>query len=104
MPVSAAEGAQVRVELLDAGGGVAPIGQHAERVDRQQLQVLVVQDAGKAQRQSREARGEGKYRRNYEVVSLDSLAIQRQSGDPSTLGPFQRWQDPGWKRMTPSLR
>jgi hypothetical protein len=53
---------------------------------------------------AREARGEGRYRRSYEVVSLDSLATQRQSGDASALGAFQRWQDPGWKRMTVSLR
>lgn len=53
---------------------------------------------------AREARGEGRYRRNYEVVSLDSLVTQRQSGDPEALGPFQRWQDPAWKKMTVSLR
>jgi hypothetical protein len=53
---------------------------------------------------AREARGDGKYRRNYEVVSLDSLTVQRQTGDPAALGPFQRWQDAGWKRMTVSLR
>jgi hypothetical protein len=53
---------------------------------------------------AREARGDGKYRRNYEVVGLDSLTVQRQTGDPSALGPFQRWQDAGWKRMTVSLR
>lgn len=53
---------------------------------------------------AREARGEGKYRRSYEVVGLDSLATQRQSAEASTLGPFQRWQDPQWKRMTVSVR
>lgn len=53
---------------------------------------------------AREARGEGKYRRSYEVVGLDSLATQRQSQDPANLGPFMRWQDPGWKRMTVAVR
>ena len=53
---------------------------------------------------AREARGDGKYKRNYEVVSIDSLATARQSADPEALGPFQRWQDPAWKRMTASLR
>lgn len=53
---------------------------------------------------AREARGEGHYRRRYEVLSLDSLAVQRQSPDPAALGPFQRWADPGWKRNTVSLR
>jgi hypothetical protein len=53
---------------------------------------------------AREARGEGRYRRSFEVVALDSLATQRQAGDPAALGPFRRWQDPGWKRLTVSLR
>ena len=53
---------------------------------------------------AREARGEGKYKRNFEVVRLDSLAIERQSGDPAVLGPFQRWQDAAWKTQTVSVR
>lgn len=53
---------------------------------------------------AREARGEGRYRRSYDVVDLDTLATQRQAGDPAVLGPFQRWQDAGWKRLTVSLR
>ena len=53
---------------------------------------------------AREARGEGRYRRSYEVVGLDSLATQRQSGEASALGPFQRWPDAAWKRMSVSLR
>ena len=53
---------------------------------------------------AREARGEGRYRRSYDVVDLDTLATQRQAADPAVLGPFQRWQDAGWKRMTVSLR
>lgn len=53
---------------------------------------------------AREARGEGRYRRNYEVVALDSLVTQRQASEPAALGPFQRWTDPGWQRMSVSLR
>lgn len=53
---------------------------------------------------AREARGEGRYRRSYDVVDLDTLATQRHAADPAVLGPFQRWQDAGWKRMTVSLR
>lgn len=53
---------------------------------------------------AREARGEGKYRRNFEVVRLDTLAVSRQAADPATLGPFQRWQDPAWKAATLSVR
>lgn len=43
---------------------------------------------------AREARGEGKCRRSFEVVRLDTLAVARRSGGPGALGPFQRWQDP----------
>ena len=53
---------------------------------------------------AREVRSEGRWRRSYEVVSLDSLATQRQAGEAQALGPFQRWQDPDWKRLTVSLR
>lgn len=53
---------------------------------------------------AREMRGDGRYQRNYEIVRLDSLAVARQSGDAASLGPFQRWQDPAWKRQTVSLR
>ncbi len=53
---------------------------------------------------AREARGEGKYRRNFEVMRLDTLAVARQAGDPGVLGAFQRWQDPSWKEQTLSVR
>ena len=49
---------------------------------------------------AREARGEGRYRRSHEVVSLESLVTQRQSPQANALGAFQRWQDPAWKRMS----
>lgn len=53
---------------------------------------------------AREARSEGRYRRQYEVVTLSTLATQRQAGEPGALGPFQRWQDPGWKRTSVAVR
>jgi hypothetical protein len=53
---------------------------------------------------ARESRGEGKYRRNFEIVRLDTLAVARQAGDPDVLGAFQRWQDPSWKEQTLSIR
>jgi hypothetical protein len=53
---------------------------------------------------AREARGEGKYKRSYEVMDLSTLGVQRQSADASALGAFQRWQQPQWKQQTVSLR
>ena len=53
---------------------------------------------------AREAKGEGKYRRNFELMRLETLATVRQAGDPGVLGAFRRWQDPSWKRQTLSLR
>jgi hypothetical protein len=53
---------------------------------------------------AREARGEGRYRRNFELVRLDTLATVGQAADPSLLSAFQRWQDPQWKRSTVSVR
>jgi hypothetical protein len=53
---------------------------------------------------AREARGDGGYRRRFELVRLDGLAVERQSGDPGALGAFQRWPDAAWKRDSVSLR
>ena len=53
---------------------------------------------------AREARGEGRYKRNFEVLKLDTLAVARQAGDPSAIDLFQRWQDSSWKEQTLSLR
>jgi hypothetical protein len=53
---------------------------------------------------AREARGEGRYRRSFEVLGLDSLVTQRQAGEATALGPFQRWSDVAWKRMSVAVR
>jgi hypothetical protein len=59
---------------------------------------------GKEMLVAREASGDGKYKRNFELLRLDTLTPLRQAGDPTLLGAFQRWQDPAWKRDTLSLR
>jgi len=59
---------------------------------------------GKEMLLAREARGEGKYKRSFEVLSLDTLATDRQASDPRNLSAFKRWQDAAWKRDTVSVR
>ena len=51
---------------------------------------------------AREARADGRYRRSFEVVRLDTLATLSQGAEP--LREFQRWQDASWKGGTVSLR
>lgn len=53
---------------------------------------------------AREARGQGRYRRSFEIVRLEGLGTERVTGDVAALPLFQRWQDPAWKRQTLSLR
>lgn len=53
---------------------------------------------------AREARAEGRYRRGFELMDLDTLEVRRQAGEASLLGPFQRWQDPEWKAASLSTR
>lgn len=59
---------------------------------------------GKHMLMAREARGDGKYKRSFEMLRLDTLTPERQASDPSKLASFQRWQDPVWKKSTLSLR
>ena len=53
---------------------------------------------------AREARGEGRYRRSFEIVRLDSLATVSHTTEASSMREFQRWQDASWKSGTVSLR
>jgi len=53
---------------------------------------------------AKESRAEGIYQRQYAVVDLASLTVQRQARDAAILGAFRRWQDPSWKANSVSLR
>ncbi len=53
---------------------------------------------------AREARGQGRYRKSFEIIRIDGLTTERVTGHVAALPLFQRWQDAGWKRQTLSLR
>jgi len=59
---------------------------------------------GKEMLAAREIRSEGRFKRSFETISLDNLEVQKQADNPKSLSLFYRWQDPGWKRGTLSLR
>ena len=53
---------------------------------------------------AREARIEGRVRRSFEVLDMNTLTVTRQAAAPQSLTPFYRWQDALWKQQTVSLR
>jgi len=53
---------------------------------------------------AREARVEGRFKKSFEVVSMDSLQVENGADKPGSLNVFYKWQDPAWKRQTISLR
>jgi hypothetical protein len=53
---------------------------------------------------AREAFADGKYRRTFALMRIDSLTAVGEAPDPAQLPAFQRWQDPAWKQASLSLR
>jgi len=53
---------------------------------------------------AREARQNGRYRQNFEVLNMNTLETEKQADKPNNLSLFYRWQDPLWKGQTVSVR
>jgi hypothetical protein len=52
---------------------------------------------------AREVKDRGRFRRRFEELRLDDLALVRQASTPELLRDFGRWQDVGWRRDTLAL-
>jgi hypothetical protein len=53
---------------------------------------------------AREVKNRGQFRRRFEELRLDDLALVREASTPELLRDFGRWQDVGWRRDTLALR
>jgi hypothetical protein len=52
---------------------------------------------------AREVKEQGHFRRRFEELRLEDLALVRQASTPELLRDFGRWQDPAWRRATLAL-
>jgi hypothetical protein len=52
---------------------------------------------------AREVKDHGRFRRSFEELRLDDLALIRQASSPELLRDFGRWQDVAWRRETLAL-
>ncbi|MEO5561709.1 MAG: hypothetical protein ABIO49_17140 [Dokdonella sp.] len=53
---------------------------------------------------AREARIGGRFVQSFEVLDLETLAVEKHADKPNALSLFYRWQDAAWKQQTVSLR
>ncbi|TAF99255.1 MAG: hypothetical protein EAZ37_16075 [Burkholderiales bacterium] len=53
---------------------------------------------------AREHRADGRFRKSFELLRLDTLNVEKTADAPSSINAFYRWQDPVWKKQTVALR
>jgi hypothetical protein len=53
---------------------------------------------------AREVKERGRFRRRFEELRLEDLALVRGANTPDALSDFGRWQDSTWRRKTLALR
>ncbi|MEW6704765.1 MAG: hypothetical protein AB1430_07940 [Pseudomonadota bacterium] len=59
---------------------------------------------GKRLLAAREAKVDGRFKRSFEVLRVDSLVTEKRADKPESITAFYRWQDAAWKRQSPILR
>ena len=52
---------------------------------------------------AREVKERGRFRRRFEVLRLEDLALVRQASTPELLRDFGRWADITWRRDSLAL-
>lgn len=53
---------------------------------------------------ARELNADGHFIRQFEIMNLESLAVEHHAATPDYLTAFLRWQDPNWKQQTVAVR
>lgn len=53
---------------------------------------------------AREIKMDGRFKHSFDVVSMDSLQVEKTADKPESLTTFYRWQDASWKSQNVILR